>query len=684
MTAPLLERLGTVPPTRVHLDFETFYAADYTLRKLTTESYVRDARFEVIGVGVRVGEGRTVWLEEWDFRKWAARVDWSRVACNAHHAHFEGLILAEHYGIRPGFWFCTLSLGRLLHGEGALETLAQRYELGGKIAGGLEAVKGKRRSDLTQREWQALGAYCVQDVELGAALLDRMLPAVPPLEWWAIDSTVRMFTEPVFLADTEVLGRALAEERAKKRAFLERIGGTNPTADRIEAARAMLASSEKFAELLRSFNVEPPTKPNPKGETIFAFAKSDPGMSALLEHPRDEIRFLAEARLAVKSTIVETRTERLIGIAQRGRVPFYLKFSGAHTHRWSGGDKMNPQNFNRGGALRDAITADEESEIVVADSGQIEARVLAWLAREESVLAAFKRNDLTGGDFYSDQGSVYFRRQLSKKETPTERQIAKSMILGLGFGMGWETFAGNLLIGMLGADPVQFGEADAARFNVDVRAFAARRVGLPPEPGATDNRPTRADVVRNMTTRIGFDARLIHCAVASHFVDVYRAANPRIAAFWRTADKLIHLMEIPGPEGQVRARVRGLEVMRHAVRKPSGLVLRYPGLRRSQSGRGFSYMNGHKRAPIYGGLFTENLVQSLARDVVAEQALEVRAAGYRLATTTHDEIVSVVPRGQGAAALERTIAIMRTPPAWCRDLPLNAEGGVGRRYGDAK
>ena len=119
-------------------------------------------------------------------------------------------------------------------------------------------------------------------------------------------------------------------------------------------------------------------------------------MAALLEHDRDEVRFLAEARLSVKSTLIETRVERLIGIAQRGPVPFYLKWCGAHTDRWSGGDKMNPQNFNRGGALRDAIIAaggDLEEVICVVDSSQIEARVLPWLAGETKLIETFRRND---------------------------------------------------------------------------------------------------------------------------------------------------------------------------------------------------------------------------------------------------------------------------------------------------
>lgn len=357
MSAELLDALGPIPSTVIHLDFESYFDSDYTLRKLTTEAYVRDERFQVIGVGVRVGDGATAWLEEWEFRAWAARVDWARVAVNAHHTQFDGFILSERYGIRPGFLLCTMTLGRALHGVYGvgLDKLAIKYGFGQKTDG-LTNAKGKRRADFTQREWLAFGDYCKNDVALTADLLRAMLRGFPPLELWAIDMTIRMFTEPVLIADLPLLAKTLDGERARKAAMLDNLAEHAPDGD----PRTLLASSDKFAELLRSLGVEPPMKPNAKGEQIYAFAKTDPGMVALLEHDREEIRFLAEARLEVKSTIVETRVERLMGVGQRGRVPIYLKAYGAHTHRFSGGDKMNPQNFNRGGALRAALLAPED------------------------------------------------------------------------------------------------------------------------------------------------------------------------------------------------------------------------------------------------------------------------------------------------------------------------------------
>lgn len=697
MSAELLQALGGKSDVLISLDFETYWDADYTLKKLTTEAYVRDPRFEVTGVGVKFGRRPTIWLEEWEFREWAARVDWSRVSLAAHHAHFDGLVLSHHYGIRPRFILCTLSMARALHGPArgnSLQDLALKYEIGAK-GKEIDNTKGKRRADFTDAEWLAFGDYCKNDVDLLDRLLSIMADGFPLLELWLIDTTVRMFTEPELLANNGVLQRALTEERTKKAAMLRRIAGAAGVrlpehvdeAQALEATRKILGSNDKFAAVLKSFGEVPPTKPNKKGTAeIYAFAKTDPGMQTLLEHPNDEIRFLAEARLSVKSNLVGTRTERLIGIAARGPVPFYLKYCGAHTHRWSGGDKMNPQNFNRGGALRDAIEAPEGSVLVVGDSGQIEARKVAWLAGQKNLLETFRRNDEqtrvwkeTGvgeeGDFYSDAGSDFFKgKKLSKKETPKERQIAKALILGLGFNMGTFKCAGELLKGMLGTPPVQFGPKDAAEHGVDVRGFEARPYGRD---------VTCSDKVQEM---IDFGARLsyadlvVHCAVADHFVRLYRRNNARIAGTWQAMNDLLGAMVSGEP-----VNFGPIRTIRHGIIKPSGLVLHYPGLRRSADG--FVYTGGKSGkdwVKAYGGLITENVVQSLARDVVAEQALWMRAAGYRVKTTTHDEIVCVVPEAQGEECLRYMLERMRIPPAWCADLPLNASGAIAKSYGDAK
>ncbi len=314
-------------------------------------------------------------------------------------------------------------------------------------------------------------------------------------------------------------------------------------------------------------------------------------------------------------------------------------------------------------------------KIVVCDSSQIEARVLPWLARETSLLDTFRRNDTTGGDFYSDVGSAFFLKKISKKETPIERQLSKNMVLGLGFSMGWGKFSGELLKGMLGSDPVQFSETEADRFHVDVGAFEVRRFG--------QSTMQCGHRVREMIAggiRLEYPALRVHCAVADHFVRRYRETYPMIPKLWRTCETLLRAMET----GQ-SVTWGPIRTVRHGLVKPSGLVLRYPGLRRVADG--FAYMGGKSGREIvraYGGLITENIVQSLARDIVVEQVLRVRAAGYKTATTTHDEGVWVTPDASAEECLSTALTAFRTSPAWCADLPLNAEGGFATSYGDAK
>jgi DNA polymerase len=136
--------------------------------------------------------------------------------------------------------------------------------------------------------------------------------------------------------------------------------------------------------------------------------------------------------------------------------------------------------------------------------------------------------------------------------------------------------------------------------------------------------------------------------------------------------------------------VEGLEIPlgpivtgKESIRLPSGLSLRYPQLTQDEAGEA-SYWNGKHRASLHGGVLTENLVQALARVVVSDQLLEIAGHGYRVVTTTHDEIALCVRDEVAQEAYETLLKIMKTAPSWAPGLPLAAEGGISKRYGDAK
>jgi DNA polymerase len=703
--------------TLVCVDFETYYdpKSGYTLSKMSTVEYVRSPLFQVIGVGVSVDDGPPMWMEEAAFRAWCRTVDWSHCAILAHNTLFDGLILATHYGVKPGFWFDTLCMGRALHGTevgNSLKKLSSHYGVGEK---GDEVIKamGKRREHFTQADWLAYGEYCKQDVRLTRGLFERMSPLFPEEELWLMDTTERFYTEPGFLTDEPLLLTFLDEERKRKLELLDRIKKSLTEAPDIDPKvkaefsadpKAALMSNDNFALVLQELGVDVPTKISlPRSKTAsekagfpvevetWAFSKADPGMQLLLEHDEDEVRWLTEARIGVKSTLNETRTERLIKLGEKGQfVPVALKYCGAHTGRWSGTDKMNFQNLPRGGVLRKSLISPPGYSFVVADSGQIEARVVAWLAGHNTLLDTFRRNDektalfkKTGqgekGDVYADFATTVFGYKVTEATHPLERFAGKTALLGCGYGLGGWKFG---MAVMSGNKPVQFKRADAEKFGVSVERWADER----PYPNA----PTNRERCMETPSRLPMDERLVHFAVAHHVVSLYREQNEPIPALWREMTEVITLMTYDnmdyqfGPGGCLRA-------VRHAIILPSGRRIRYPGLAKSKEGRGYSYLGGHggkQREKCYGGSITENIVQALARDIVAEQLLRCRflleSVGGRMLLMTHDENVGLSPDAHVEQMFGLFMGAMRTPSSWCADLPVNASGGFGKSYGAIK
>ena len=164
-------------------------------------------------------------------------------------------------------------------------------------------------------------------------------------------------------------------------------------------------SNDKFAVALRNLGVEPPMKTSlVTGKEAYAFARTDPEFIALEEHDNPEVQTLVAARLGHKSTLEETRTERLTSISRlrwpgtlQGKLPIPLRYSGAHTHRLSGDWSLNMQNLPRGGALRRAVIAPPEHKVVAADASQIEARMAAWICGQVDLVQQFANKE----DVYS-------------------------------------------------------------------------------------------------------------------------------------------------------------------------------------------------------------------------------------------------------------------------------------------
>ena len=621
----------------VTIDFETYYDREYSLSKMTTEAYVRDPRFEVIGVSVKVNDFPTDWYSGDDVGKFLNSLDYSDKAILAHNAAFDGAILSWLYNIKPRFWFDTLSMARPLHNAtvgGSLKALTAHYGFGQK---GDEVFNnmGRHRKDFTPEQIAKYAEYCVNDVELTYKLFKKLRKGFPVSELMVIDQTIRMYTEPKIQLDVDVLSDHLAKVKEDKRKLISDLALKGLSEEKVKKA---LMSNQIFAKLLQTVGVEPPMKTSLRtGKQSYAFAKTDKEFTDLQQHPDVRVQNLVTARLGTKSTIEETRTENLMKVAERGPLPIMLNYYGAHTGRFSGGDKLNLQNLPRNGAIRSALTAPFGEILIACDSSQIEARMVAYLAGQYDLVQAFRE----GRDVYSEFASEVYGRKVTKADK-VERFVGKTCILGLGYGMGHVKFRNTLALGQGG-------------ISVDIDENEAQRI-----------------------------------------VRLYRQKNHKIVSLWKNCGHALGVM-LSGGSGNLNDIV---SYDADGILLPNGLRIKYNALR--QTPDGFEYINDARTfkklvkarvttgeqisidwTRIYGGKVTENVVQALARIVVAEQMAAV-GQSYQVAFQVHDEVIISVPVEDQTRAQEFIERKMSTPPRWAKDLPVACESGVGYNYGDAK
>jgi len=606
----------------ITLDFETYYDRDYSLSNMTTEEYIRDPRFEVVGVGVKVNNGETEWASGTmgQIKKYLHRFDWAGSMMLAHNTMFDGAILAWHFDIHPKALADTMHMARALHGvesSASLKAVAQRYGVGVK---GTEVVRamGKRREDFSSEELSTYGDYCINDVDLTYKLFRTMAKKFPMKELRLIDLTLRMFTDPTLELDKAQLEAHLAAVRERKEQLLVDAGVED---------KGDLMSNPKFAEMLKGFGVEPPTKVSPTtGKETFAFAKNDEAFKALLEHDDDRVQALVAARLGTKSTLEETRTQRFIGIAERGNLPVPVRYYAAHTGRWGGDDKINLQNLPSRGpnakALKKAIIAPEGYTIIEADSAQIEARVLAWLAEQEDLVSAFTNKE----DVYKKMASTIYGVAVDDV-TKDQRFVGKTTILGAGYGMG------------------------AVKFQAQLKTF-------------------------------GFDMPLDE---ARRVINIYRDANWNISNLWKQAQNMLRYMAQGDKITFGKAGVIGVDPAKKALILPSGLPMYYHDLFAVEEEKGPQYYYKTRAGDnkIYGGKVVENVCQALARCIIGEQMLKI-AKRYKVVLTVHDSIVCCVPDAETGAAKAYVEKSMRWVPDWAAGLPVDCEAGTAKSYGECE
>jgi hypothetical protein len=612
------------------IDYETFYSKDYSLRKMTPVEYVLDPRFECIGAAVKRGlDAPSVWIDGPDLQEFFDDLDPNVTCLVSHNALFDMCITAWVYDFVPRLMVDTLGLARatLAHKLKSLSLASVAAELGAGIKGGtVHKVIGMSGAAIKASGlYQEYTEYAKNDADLCAIIYRELVinQRFPASELVVMDTVLRCAIQPQFRLDQSKLALHLNTVRSEKQALMDRIGFT----------KEELLSNDKFAIALSSLGVTPPRKTSlATGKETWAFARTDPEFIALDEHPNPDVQALVAARLGIKSTLEETRTERFLSIAnltwpgnEQRLMPMPLRYSGAHTHRLSGDWNLNVQNMPRGGALRAALVAPAEHKVVAADASQIEARIVAWLSGAKELVQAFR----DGEDVYSSFASKVFQKPINKKDHPDERFIGKTAILGLGYGMGW------------------------AKFQKTIELQSGGRIKL------TDKE-------------------------AADIVSTYRSAYPAIPHMWTKLNSMIEVLVSGVSNGNT---IHPLEFSHQQILLPSGLSLRYHDIEYNADGQAvFTYQGKPKY--LWGGKLLENITQALARIIVMDAAIRLRklfaSDGIQLALQVHDELVYVVPTTKADTVLELALEFMRTPPLWATSLPLDAEGSYGQTYGDAK
>lgn len=339
-----------------------------------------------------------------------------------------------------------------------------------------------------------------------------------------------------------------------------------------------------------------------------------------------------------------------------------------------------------GDLIRSMVIAAPGHVLIGGDFSGIEARVTAWIAKEESKLEVFRKYDAgLGPDPYIVAASTIFGMPTNQigEESP-QRQVGKGAELAFGFQGGVNAYK---------------------RF-------------LPGTSNIKSDTQVQAVWQAEHNTRSGSEAAAVAAAVAANvninFTDEeieeikvkWRAAHPRICSLWHNLKNAIeYAVDRKYTEDDpavVRDRIRiWFEGGFMWIELPGGRRLAYPHARYGRSmpmGKKSKFVTfGTKWGPegvvfkdnasgawndtrMYGGLATENIVQAIARDLLAEAMLRAKAAGFEIVAHVHDEIVIEVPERQAEFAKARFVKLMSQSPTWADGLPIKVKAWINKRY----
>jgi hypothetical protein len=618
----------------VFFDCECFYdrKSGYSLSSMSTESFIRDPRFSLHGAAIKWDrKTSTQWYDDRELRYIVKNEDWADIFLVSHHAQWDHGVLSMLYDVHPKMSGCTLAMSRLVFGNHlsvSLDSVRKYFNLPPKTTP-YGQFEGKHWHEMSPQVQQALVDGCKDEVESKVVIFERLLREhkFPVAELEVIDSVVKMFTEPVLDLDTAMLAQLWESENTRKAEGNALLG--------VDGAE--LRSAELFCGLLEAEGIEIEYKDG-KNAPIPAIAKNDPFMRDYLrEHDNPRVRALAEARLAEKSTLLQTRAETLGWVASRGPAPVYLFYSGAGTLRPSGGDGCNWLNFKRGSPIRRAVKAPTGFYLAPVDASQIECRVLHYLAGgpNDPVIEQFRNNH----DPYVDLASFYYQETIYKPKPDDPRKTEMEAKRGMGK-------QGRLMCGY-GASGKQF------------KATAASGQYGP-----------RVDMM---------------IEEANRFVDVYRSSNPSICArntgYWAQCERMLEILAAGnrydfGPLHIENGRI----YIQDAPMIYNTIEWHSPETPDDRRGWRVKKRDGWRF--IWGSKLTQNICEGVSRMIVSQAMIRIKKKyGIRTLNWPYDELLLLIPRnGREEEMLQLCIAEMIVEPSWLPGIPLAAEGALGKRY----
>lgn len=622
--------------------------------------------------------------------------------CIAHNAQFDRTVLKKFVPAvaNPRRWKDSMIKAYSLSLPGSLAALCEYCGLPVDKAKDKEGGMLVRKFCIPQKfgrylppahdpDWQKFINYARLDVEAMREVWKR-LPNWndTPAFWaeWHIDQDINDRGMRIDLKLASCAIEASAEVAEKSNATVQRItDGAAKTAGQRDVLMHFLGSLGYDVQDMR--------------KTTLEHALEDPALP-------DEARELILARLQAAKASVKKYDALIRSTCSDGRLRGCLLFCGAQkTGRWAG-RLFQPQNLPRGtltpeqvetaiwaiktgtagilyddvnaavsSCLRGAIIAPTGAKLVVADLSNIEGRVLAWLAGESWKLDAFRAYDRGEGvDLYK---ATYARTFGIKPAdvTKKQRQIGKVLELAMGYMGGVGSFL-----------------AFASAYGVDLKELADHTWNAL-DRNTLFEAHDQWDFFKSKNMTNGLDENTWTALNAIKLA--WRGAHPAITRFWsETEQRVMAAFGFGSPSyGYYPVSFTNTR-FGLAARLPSGRVMAYPRaeLPADESEHClFKYYaplkvrKGFAMSKTHAGKIVENITQAVARDVLAANLARVESEGFQIVLSVHDELITeALDVGDWCYCMnlsaDRLAALMATPPAWAKDLPLAAAGFESYRY----